>query len=108
MAPVRLGDRMFRKKTLDPAPTFWIAATALPATPATTFFARLGAALNGVGFGDAVRTASAPYYEMDGSKGGAPGIDPEVYFKMLMVGFFENIASERGIAARCADSLAIR
>ena len=68
---------MFRKKTLDPAPTFWIAATALPATPATTFFARLGAALNGVGFGDAVRAASAPYYEMDGSKGGAPGIDPE-------------------------------
>src|SRR5437870_10034888 len=45
---------------------------------------------------------------MDARKGGQPGIDPEVYFKMLMVGFFENLASERAIAARCADSLAIR
>ena len=42
---------------------------------------------------------------MDAQKGGQPGIDPEVYFKMLMVGFFENLASERAIAARCADSL---
>lgn len=99
---------MFRKKTLDAAPTFWIAAHTLPATPANTFFARLGSALTDVGFGDAVRAASAPYYEMDASKGGAPGIDPEVFFKMLMVGFFENIGSERGITARCADSLAIR
>jgi transposase len=40
--------------------------------------------------------------------GGRPGIDPEVYFKMLVVGFFENIESERGIAARCADSVSIR
>src|SRR5207253_2556622 len=34
--------------------------------------------------------------------------DPEVYFKMLIVGFFENLPAERAIAARCADSLAIR
>ena len=60
------------------------------------------------GFGDAVRALSEPYYEMDRSRGGRPGIDPEVYFKMQMVGFFEGIASERGIAARCADSLSIR
>jgi transposase len=45
---------------------------------------------------------------MDASRGGHPGIDPEVYFKMLLVGFFENLPSERGIAARCADSLSIR
>jgi transposase len=45
---------------------------------------------------------------MDVSQGGRPGIDPVVYFKMLMIGFFENLASERAIAARCADSLAIR
>jgi transposase len=45
---------------------------------------------------------------MDASKGGQPGIDPEVYFKMLLVGFFENLPSERAIAARCADSLSIR
>jgi hypothetical protein len=49
-----------------------------------------------------------PFYVADSSRGGRPGIDPEVYFKMLMVGFFENLPSERGIAARCADSLSIR
>jgi Transposase domain (DUF772) len=42
------------------------------------------------------------------SCGGRPGIDPVVYFKMLMVGFFEHLPSERAIAMRCADSLSIR
>jgi transposase len=42
------------------------------------------------------------------SRGGRPGIDPVVYFKMLMVGFFENLRSERAIAARCLDSLSVR
>jgi transposase len=65
-------------------------------------------ALTAAGFGDAVREACAPHYGMDASKGGTPGIDPEVFFKMLIVGVFENIGSERGIAARCADSFAIR
>ncbi len=59
-------------------------------------------------FGAEVRRLAAPYYDMDGSKGGQPGIDPEVYFKMRLVGFFENLPSERAIAARCADSLSIR
>lgn len=48
------------------------------------------------------------FYANDTRKGGRPGIDPVVYFKMLMVGFFEGISSERGIAARCGDSLSIR
>jgi transposase len=39
---------------------------------------------------------------------GRPGIDPAVYLKMLMVGFFEDLTSEREIAARCADSISIR
>jgi transposase len=59
-------------------------------------------------FGDAVRRLCTPYYNTEAQKGGRPGIDPEVYVKMLMVGFFENLASERAIAARCADSLAVR
>src|SRR5580692_8461295 len=39
---------------------------------------------------------------------GRPPIDPVVYFKMLMVGFLENLPSERAIASRCGDSLMIR
>jgi len=76
--------------------------------PANTFYARLLAALDAMGFADAIRAACAPYYEMDARKGGAPGIDPVVAFKMWFVGFFENIASEPRHVARCADSLAIR
>jgi transposase len=49
----------------------------------------------------------APAY-CEGSRGGRPGIDPVVYLKMLMVGFFENLPSERAIAARCDDSLSVR
>lgn len=40
---------------------------------------------------------------------GGPGIDPVVYFKMLlMASFFEGISSKRGIVARCSDSVSIR
>jgi transposase len=99
---------VFRKKAPKAAPEFWTPTSELPTTPSNTFYGRLGRALDAASFGDAIRTACAPHYDMDGSKGGAPGIDPEVAFKMWMVGFFENIASERGLALRCADSLAIR
>jgi transposase len=39
---------------------------------------------------------------------GRPRIPPGVYFRMLLIGYFEGIDSERGIAWRCADSLALR
>jgi transposase len=99
---------VFRKKTPEEAPALWIATSDLPVTPANGFYQKLDGALAQRQFGDAVRRLCAPFYEMDARKGGQPGIDPEVYFKMQMVGFFENIAAERAIAARCADSLAIR
>ena len=38
----------------------------------------------------------------------APGIDPAVYFKMLLIGFFENLPSGRAFASRCANSLSLR
>lgn len=44
----------------------------------------------------------------DPTRGGRPGIDPVVYLKMLMIGFFENLPSDRAIAARCEDSLSAR
>lgn len=99
---------MFRKKRPEEALTFWIATSDLPSTPANAFYQQLDRALTECQFGEEVRRLAAPFYEMDPRKGGQPGIDPEVYFKMLMVGFFENLASERAIAARCADSLSIR
>ncbi|MCA1790287.1 MAG: transposase, partial [Thioalkalivibrio sp.] len=95
---------MFRRKAREPQSTLWIPTTDLPSTPANTFYERLDRALSKSGFGDSVRTLCEPYYESDQSRGGRPGIDPEVYFKMQLIGFFEGLPSERGIAARCADS----
>jgi transposase len=102
------GALMFRRKDRDQQSTFWIPTSAIPSTPANTFYQQLDRALTKSGFGDAVRALCAPFYTNDVSRGGRPGIDPEVYLKMLMIGFFENLPGERAIAARCADSLSIR
>ena len=99
---------MFESKESPPQATLWLATQDLVVTPAHSFYERLDRAFTTIGFADAVRTLCAPFYEMDATRGGRPGIDPVVYFKMLLIGFFENLASERAIAARCADSLAIR
>jgi len=61
-----------------------------------------------IGFGEAIRELCEPSYEPDRLKGGRPGTDPEVYFKMLMIGMFKNIPSGRAIAAQCADSIGKR
>jgi len=75
--------------------------------PATTpFYAKLDQTLASFDFATQARSLCAPAYSVNGR--GRPGIDPVVYFKMLMVGFFEDIASERGIAERCSDSISIR
>jgi hypothetical protein len=63
--------------------------------------------LEKIGFAEQVWTICEPAYA-NAAKGGRPGIDPVVYLKMLMVGFFENLPSEHSIASRCADSLSIR
>jgi transposase len=99
---------MFRRQDPEVQPSLWIATSDLPTTPATAFYQQLDRALTRARFGDQVRAICASFYDMDARRGGRPGIDPEVYVKMLMVGFFENLASERAIAARCADSLSIR
>lgn len=77
-----------------------------PATP-DSFYRRVNATLEKIGFAKKVWAICEPAYA-DASRGGRPGIDPVVYLKMLTVGFFEDLPSERAIASRCADSLSIR
>ena len=83
-----------------------MAAHQLAPSPKSTFYARLDETLESFGFADKVRAMCAPAYKKGNA--GRPGIDPVVYLKMIMVGFFEDLPSERGIAARCADSMSIR
>ncbi len=97
---------MIRKKTLPAQDELWVARDRIKISKGSSFYDRLASDLDKEGFGDFIRELCAPYYH-DGA-GGRPPIDPEVYFKMLIVGFFEKIGSERGIASRCEDSLSIR
>ena len=75
-------------------------------SPKSTFYSKLDETLESFDFAAQVREACAPAYQQTGT--GRPGIDPVVYLKMIMVGFFEDLPSERAIAARCADSMSIR
>jgi len=89
-----------------PQPELFVPAARLVQPATTSFYTKLEQTLNSFQFGEQVRKLCAPAYS--GSRRGRPPVDPAVYFKMLMIGFFENIASERGIAERCSDSISIR
>ncbi len=97
---------MFSEKQKAAQAEFWVATHQMPKSPKGTFYSKLDETLERLGFADKVRRICAPAYKQ--SNVGRPGIDPVVYLKMIMVGFFEDLPSERAIAARCADSIAIR
>ena len=98
--------RVFGKKETGGQEEFWIETRRLPKLSAGRFFQRVEEILAQIDFGQQVHRLCRPAYSQRSD--GRPGIDPVVYFKMLMVGFFENLPSERAIAARCEDSLAVR
>jgi len=97
---------MFSEKKKAEQPEFWVAADKVASPAQSNFYLRLDETLERFGFAAKVRGLCAPAYDTSGV--GRPGIDPVVYLKMIMVGFFEDLPSERAIAARCADSLSIR
>src|SRR6202161_296344 len=72
--------------------------------PGHPFYTKLNAVLAEAGFDEFVEKLCEPCYK----EGGRPGIPPGVYFRMLFIGYFEGLDSQRGIAWRCADSLALR
>jgi transposase len=97
---------VFERKEPEKQKEFWIETQRLPKLSAGGFFRKVEEVLAEIGFGEEVHRLCRPAYSQRSD--GRPGIDPVVYFKMLMVGFFENLPSERAIAARCEDSLAVR
>lgn len=72
--------------------------------PGHPFYCKLNQVLAEAGFDEFVERLCAPYYK----EGGRPGIPPGVYFRMVLIGYFEGLDSQRGIAWRCADSLGLR
>lgn len=95
-----------RRKTERQGALF-ITADDLPKSGGHPFYRRLNGLLKDAGFDRFVEELCRPYYEPEGTRG-RPGLPPGVYFRMLLIGYFEGIESQRGIAWRCADSLALR
>lgn len=96
---------MFKPQRL-PQPELFVPACRLVQPASSTFYSKLEQTLQSFSFASEVWRLCAASYSDNGR--GRPGIDPVVYFKMLMVGFFENLSSERGLAERCQDSISIR
>src|SRR5437899_3322606 len=83
----------------------WVATSSLPRSAGHPFYTRLNAVLKKADFDRFAEEQCEPYYA---AGQGRPSIPPGTYFRMLMVGYFEGIDSQRGIAWRCSDSLALR
>ena len=77
----------------------------MPRSPGHAFYDRLQEILIEGGFDSFAEETCKPYYA---AKQGAPSIPPGRYFRMHLVGYFEGIPSERGLAWRCSDSFSLR
>ena len=89
------------KRETERQETMWIATANLPQGPGHPFYQRLNQLLAQHGFDAFAEELCGRFYH---ETMGRPGIPPGVYFRMLLIGYFEGLDSERGIAWRCADS----
>jgi len=96
---------MGRKKGREKQQPLWLASSDIVTTPGHVFYDRLNVVLNAETFDERVETICRKYYKSDS---GRPSMTPGTYFRMLLLGYFEGIDSERGIAWRAADSLSFR
>ena len=74
--------------------SFWVAAEKLGSGPRNAFYDRLNRVLEEIDFDRKLEAAAEPYYETTGRKGLPPGI----YFRMIFIGYFEDISSQQLIA----------
>ncbi len=94
-----LGERRSERQQ-----ELWVATAKLPASIGHVFYDALNRVLRDGEFDNFAESLCEPFYK----EGGRPGIPPGVYFRMIFVGYFEGIDSQRGIAWRCRDSLSLR
>src|SRR4051794_31461987 len=93
-----------KRRTNGKQEPIWIEAACLATPVSHPFYERLNRLLDKRGFDRFAEEACRSFY----AKVGRPGLAPGVYFRALLVGYFEGIDSERGIAWRTFDSLALR
>jgi transposase len=97
-----MGTRKGRERQHD----FWIATNAIVETPGNAFYDRVNRILSTHKFDQKVEALCRKFYKK--SAYGRPSLAPGVYFRALLIGYFEGLDSERGIAWRVADSLSLR
>ncbi len=97
-----MGTRRKRERQQD----LWIATSDVVETPANVFYDRLNQILDEHKFDAKVERLCRKFYKE--SPYGRPSMAPGVYFRSLLIGYFEGLDSERGIAWRTADSLSLR
>jgi len=93
------------KRKRERQETLWIATGQVARPPSHPFYQRLDAILMDQQFDDFVEKICAKFYA---PRMGRPGLAPGLYFRLLLIGYFEGLDSERGIAWRTADSLGLR
>jgi transposase len=86
-------------------PELFVPTANLPVSPGHPFYRKLNQVLAEAGFDAFVEQLCSPYYV---AETGRPSIPPGVYFRMLFVGYFEGLDSQRGIAWRCSDSRSLQ
>ena len=96
---------MGRRKRREKQEGLWIAQQELAAAPGHPFYQKLNELLEAERFDGFVEGLCARFYA---ERYGRPSLTPGIYFRALLIGYFEGIDGERGIAWRLADSLALR
>lgn len=94
-----LGRRMGTQADL------FVGAPDLPRSPGHVFYTKLNELLDEAQFDRRIEDLCQAHYA---EEVGRPSIPPGVYFRMLFIGFFEGLGSQRAIAWKCADSLSVR
>src|SRR5512138_476753 len=85
--------------------SFWVETSQLQARGRHPFYSRLNEILDRARFDSYVERICRKYYAVTM---GRPSIAPGIYFRCFLMGYFEGIDSERGIAYRVSDSLSLR
>ena len=93
------------KRKTERQQELWVATTDIPQAPGHPFYGRLNRLLAEHGFDPFVEGLCQKFYH---EEIGRPSVPPGVYFRMLLIGYFEGIDSERGIAWRSDDSRTLR
>ena len=96
---------MGTKRTRDRQASLWVATGDLPRSAGHPFYERLNRVLDDAGFDGFVEGQCAQFYA---ATQGRPSLAPGRYFRLLLLGYFEGLDSERAIAWRAADSLSLR